>query len=201
MKYLNLKTILLLAYIMLFIWSAINPIDFNVWWVEALTSLIPVVLLIILYFRKIKFSNFGYILAFIFPAMHIIGSHYTFALVPFDWFNNLIESERNMYDRLAHFSVGFYSFLIIEGLINFKLVAKKWLAYTYSIFFIIALSAIYEIFEWRYAVSADPSAGIAILGSQGDIWDAQKDMLMDTLGAILGWILYLFFSKKDFSKK
>lgn len=193
----RIPQILLTIYTLLFIWSFYNPYDFNVWIVEAITSLITVLILVILYIRNIQFTNTAYILASIFPIMHIIGAHYTFALVPFDWFNSLIDSERNMYDRLAHFSVGLYSYIIIESFIKYKLANRNWVAYTYSIFLIMAIAAVYEIFEWLYAVSADPSAGIAILGSQGDIWDAQKDMLMDTLGAVSGFVLFILFYNKS----
>src|SRR5574343_276123 len=164
--------IVLALYFIIFIWSAINPVDKNVWYIEAITSFIPVLILFILYIKNIRLSNTAYVLMSIFPILHIIGAHYTFALVPFDWFSNLFGYERDMFDRVAHFSVGFYVFAIIS------------------------LSAVYEIFEWQYAVLGDPNAGIAVLGSQGDVWDAQKDMLMDTLGAILVIIVYFFKSRE-----
>jgi putative membrane protein len=127
--------------------------------------------------------------------MHTIGGHYTFALVPFDWFDNLFGFERNMYDRVAHATVGFYAYPIVEALLGYKVVNKKWFAYLSAFAIIPAIAAFYEIFEWRYAVGADPTAGIAVLGSQGDIWDAQKDMLMDTLGGVFGTVLYFIVSK------
>jgi putative membrane protein len=101
-----------------------------------------------------------------------------------------------MYDRVAHATVGLYSFAIMELLLNYKMVNKKWIAYTYAIFFIMALAMSYELFEWQYAVSVNPTAGIEVLGSQGDIWDAQKDMLMDTLGALAGFLLFIFTKRK-----
>jgi putative membrane protein len=54
---------------------------------------------------------------------------------------------------------------------------------------------VYELFEWAYAIMADPEAGIAILGSQWDIRDAQKDMLMDTIGALVGVGVYTIRKK------
>ncbi len=62
--------------------------------------------------------------------------------------------------------------------------------YLFSLFSIVTVAGAYEVIEWWYAVSADEAAGIAVLGSQGDIWDAQKDILADTLGALL--VLTLF---------
>lgn len=187
--------ILLLIYVAFFVWSSVNPVDLSVWRVEAITSAISVILFVILYIFKVRLSNLAYVLCLIFPVMHIIGAHYTFANVPFDWFNNMIHSSRNMYDRVAHASVGLYSFAIIELLLKYRMVNKRWIAFTYAIFFIMALAMTYELFEWWYAVSVNPSAGIEVLGSQGDIWDAQKDMLMDTLGAIFGFLMFFIFRK------
>ena len=73
-----------------------------------------------------------------------------------------------------------------------RLVHTRWIVALFPVFAIASLAGAYEIFEWQYAVSADPQAGIAVLGSQGDIWDAQKDMLADTLGAILVTICFFY---------
>ncbi len=187
--------LLLTVYVLEFIVLAFNPTDREVWKTENLTIIPIVVALIIFYIRGVRFSNISYALMSVLIYMHTIGGHYTFALVPFDWFDNLFGFERNMYDRVAHMTVGFYAYPMIEGLIRYKVVNKKWFAYVASFAIIPAIAAIYEIFEWRYAVSADPSAGIAVLGSQGDIWDAQKDMLMDTIGGAIGAALYFIVSR------
>ena len=126
--------------------------------------------------------------------MHTYGGHYTFELAPFDWFNTMFGYERNMYDRVAHMSVGLYSYAMIEALITYKVVNQRWFAYFAAFMTIPAIAAFYEVFEWRYAISADPEAGLAVLGSQGDIWDAQKDMLMDTIGGLIGVVLYFLTS-------
>jgi putative membrane protein len=190
--------ILLGIYILIFIWSAINPTDRGVWWVEAITSLIPVVLVWIAYIKGIKLSSLAYVFLSVLPIMHVIGAHYTFAEVPFDWFNNLFGFERNMYDRVAHMTVGFYALGIIEALQIKNVSNKRWFAVTYALFAIMALAGLYELFEWLYAILGDPNAGIAVLGAQGDIWDAQKDILMDTLGAVISVIV---FYVREFFKK
>lgn len=196
-KFKNITPVFALSiYILVFIWSAINPVDYKVWQIEAMTSLLPVLLLVILYIKGVRFSAFAYVLCAIFPLMHIVGAHYTFANVPFDWFNSLIGSERNMYDRVAHASVGLYSFLLAELFVKYKLSNYKWVIYMVPLLFIMSLAMSYELFEWWYAVSVNPEAGIEVLGSQGDIWDAQKDMLMDTIGAFAGILFYYYINNK-----
>ena len=181
--------ILLAIYIVLFSILAISPYDRAVWWAENIPVML-IVLALVLTYKRFQFSNTAYSLMSIFLILHTIGGHYTFALVPFDWFTNLFGFERNHYDRIAHFSVGFYAYAMAEFMLKTKAVNKKWVLYLTPIFFIMAIAGAYEVIEWWYAVSADPNAGIAVLGSQGDIWDAQKDILMDTLGALTSMIFF-----------
>ena len=143
--------------------------------------------------------------------LHTIGGHYTFELVPFESINQLFGWERNMYDRIAHFMIGVYAFPIMEYLWRSKAIQQKWLLYTFGICSILRTviynctyrvghtAGAYEIFEWRFAIIADPKAGLAVLGSQGDIRDTQKDMLMDTLGALLA--VFLFIIREKFINK
>lgn len=186
----NIPILLFIAYVILFLWLAINPWERETWFVENMTILPIVLFLAALYWRGIRFSNLSYIMMSFLIFMHTYGGHYSFARVPFDWFTNFFGFERNHYDRIAHFTVGFFAFPIVEMLLRYKLVNRKWVAYTYGVFAIMALALLYELFEWRFAVLADPTAGIAILGSQGDIWDAQKDMLADSLGAIFAVMVF-----------
>lgn len=188
--------ILLVAYIVEFIVLAISPVDRAVWLTENLTVLPIVVILAVMYMRNIRLSNLSYFFMSILIYMHTIGGHYTFALVPFDWFNNFFGFERNMYDRVAHAMVGLFAYPIIEELIRYRVVNRKWFAYLSAICIMMAVAAGYEIFEWRYAIQSDPSSGLAVLGSQGDIWDAQKDMLMDALGAIFASTLHFLVNRK-----
>lgn len=183
---------LLGIYVILFVVLAIAPFDRAVWFAENLTVWIVLAVVIFLYRQGIRFSNMAYGLMFILIYLHTIGGHYTFALVPFDWPSDLFGFERNHYDRIAHFSVGFYAFAIAEWIWNEKLVANKFLLFTYPIFVIVTIAMSYELVEWWYAAgsSADVASAMAYLGSQGDIWDAQKDMLADTLGAIFATSIF-----------
>ena len=85
--------------------------------------------------------------------MHTIGGYYTFEYVPFDWFNNLFGFERNMYDRIAHYIIGFYAYPLIEYLDRKHLVNRSWILYGFGIFAIFTLASVYEIIERWYAAS------------------------------------------------
>lgn len=186
---------LMLGYAVLFLVLAINPLDRATWFVENLTVWIILAVIMGLYLGGIRFSKIAYALMFVLIYLHTIGGHWTFALVPFDWVTDFFGFSRNHFDRVAHFSVGFYAFAIAEWLWNKKLVANKFLLFTYPIFVIATIAMSYEVIEWIYAALSDPAAGAAYLGSQGDIWDAQKDMLADTLGAIGAVILFFIIRK------
>jgi len=182
---------LLVGYAVLFTILAFNPVDRATWFAENLTVWIIVGIILLLYARNIRFSNMAYVLMFFLIYLHTIGGHWTFALVPFDFVTNLFDFERNHFDRIAHFTVGFYAFAIAELLYTKKLITNRFLLFTYPVFAIAAIAMSYELVEWIYAAKAAPEAGLAYLGSQGDIWDAQKDMLADTLGAIFATSLFL----------
>jgi putative membrane protein len=175
---------LLAVYVVLFVVCGIAPHSRAVWWAENIPIVAIAVTLVVLYARGVRFSSLAYALMSVLLFLHTIGGHYTFERVPFDWFSNAFGFERNHYDRIAHFSVGCYAFGMAEGLIEHKLVARPWIAYCFGIFAIGTVAATYEIIEWIYAAAAGGDSGAAFLGSQGDIWDAQKDMLADISGAL-----------------
>lgn len=183
--------ILLTGYIALFIWGAIGPYDRATWWAENIPIVAVVTTLVVLYVRGIRFSPLAYGLMAVLPYMHTIGGHYTFERVPFEWFNRAFGFERNMYDRVAHFSVGFYAFGVVEYLLARRAMSRP-LASMFAVFAIATVAMSYELIEWWYAAYAgNAEAGANFLGSQGDIWDAQKDMLMDTLGAVTAVVVFL----------
>ena len=183
---------LLAAYLVVFVWLGWEPYDRAVWYAENGPIFAIAAYLTFLYFRGVQFSNFSYAMMAVLLFVHTVGGHYTFERVPFDWFNNFFGFERNMYDRVGHFSVGFYAFAIAEYIQKKAVANTKWVTYLLPFFFIMALAAAYELFEWWYAVTFGGSAGVAFLGSQGDVWDAQKDILMDTLGAVFALGVYFW---------
>ena len=186
--------LLLLFYFWLLFWSWINPVDRWVWYAEEWTVFV-VVLWLILTFRKFRFSNISYFIMFIWILIHTIWWHYTFEYVPFEWFNNLFWFERNMFDRFWHFTIWFYAFPIIELLSRKKLIKDKTTLYLFWLFSVVTIAWLYEVFEWLYAIYLDPATWSAVLWSQWDIWDAQKDILMDTLWAITIIFIYEILSQ------
>jgi len=180
---------LIVAFAVVWVWAAINPVMRRDWLLENLLVFVGVPALVIggTYFRL---SRVSYTLITVFMILHVIGSHYTYAQVPFgytlqQWFG----SNRNMYDRLVHFLYGFLlAYPVREVFLRLAKVKGFW-GYYLPLDLTLALSATFEIIEWVVASLADPEAGVAYLGTQGDIWDAQKDMLMAGVGALLAMII------------
>ncbi|WP_345222014.1 DUF2238 domain-containing protein [Hymenobacter koreensis] len=182
--------LLLGAYLALFTALAITPYSRSTWVAENLPIVLIVAVLVVLYLRGTRFSNLAYALMSVLIFLHTIGGHYTFERVPFEWFNQLFGFQRNMYDRVAHVSVGFFAFAILEQIDRTNTIRVRWVAYSFALCVIGTVAMSYEVIEWLYADMSDPTAGAAFLGSQGDIWDAQKDMLADTSGAVLALAIY-----------
>ncbi|MCB1802518.1 MAG: DUF2238 domain-containing protein [Gammaproteobacteria bacterium] len=181
---------LAIVFVIFFIALGIEPTSRPVW----IAEVIPVVLVfaaLVFTYSRFQFSNAAYLMMAVWMFWHTIGGHYTFANVPFDWFNGLIGSERNHFDRIGHFSVGFYAFACAEWMLR-RGHCRYVAANAFSLLLVMGIAAAYEIIEWWYAVLEGGDAGIEFLGSQGDIWDAQKDMLADTLGAVFALVLFAF---------
>lgn len=192
---------LIISFVAVWVWAAINPVFPHDWLLEnyLVFIFVPIILLLGHFF---KLSKVSYTLITIFLILHVIGSHYTYEHVPFgytlqEWFG----SSRNMYDRLVHFSCGFLLFYPIREMFMRLAKVKGIWSYIIPIDLWGSFSAIYEIIEWQAAKSVDPAAGLAFLGSQGDIWDAQKDMLLALIGASVAALVILIINakyKKDF---
>ena len=181
---------LALVFLVYFVALGIDPVSRTVW----IAEVVPVILVfcaLAFTYGRFRFSNTAYALMAVWMFWHTLGGHYTFANVPFDWFNELIGAERNHYDRIGHFSVGFYAYATVEWMLR-QGHCRYIAANAFALLLVMGIAAGYEIIEWWYAVLEGGDAGIEFLGSQGDIWDAQKDMLADTLGAVCALLLYGF---------
>jgi putative membrane protein len=184
---------LLVSFLAVWTWAAIDPVFPDDWWLENILVFLGVPFIVGLgfYFRL---SNLSYTLITIFMMLHAIGSHYTYAEVPFgftlqSWFG----AERNMFDRLVHFLYGLLlAYPVREVFVRITRARGVWSFYL-PIELTLASSAIYELIEWLAAAGVDPEAGLAFLGAQGDVWDAQKDMGLAGLGSIVAMLVTLAF--------
>jgi len=165
------------------VWAAIEPRYPDDWLLEnyLVFVFVPVFLLAARYFRL---SNLSCTLITVFMLLHVVGSHYTYAEVPFGTtLQHGFGSERNMYDRLVHFSYGLLMVYPLREIFVRVVKASGMWAYWFPLVMVLAFSAGYEIIEWLVAARVDPEAGLAFLGAQGDVWDAQKDMGLAVIGA------------------
>ena len=176
----RLMTAVLLALSVGFGWQ---PSDRTVWYVEMVWC---VGLWAILFFtrRVFLFSTAAYFCFFVWMVLQVVGAHFTFEHVPMDWLTKPLGLVRNPYDRIAHFAVGWFAFPIAELFHRRGWTRSAGFAAFFAVASIVALAGVWELVEWIYAVLDGGDAGAAFLGSQGDVWDAQKDILCDTLGAL-----------------
>jgi len=168
---------------------AVRPKHVTNWIVEN-TLLVALVIFLIVTRKRFPLSNLSYTLIAVFLALHTIGAHYSYSEVPYnDWFKAIfgrpLHGGRNMYDRLVHFSFGFLmAYPIREMFLRIARVRGFW-GYYLPLDVTMSFSMLYELIEWAYAAIAGGDAGAAFLGTQGDEWDAQKDMAMATLGGLI----------------
>lgn len=182
--YIVLLSILVAA----FVWSAIHPVDRLTWALEVAPVVIALPILVFTY-RNFVFTPLVYSLVLLHALILLVGGHYTYAEVPwFNWLRDTYELSRNYYDRLGHFAQGFVPAMVAREILlrRSPLVRGRWLFFIVSCI-CLSISAFYELVEWWVAVY-EGGAADAFLGSQGDVWDTQSDMLMALLGAICAQI-------------
>lgn len=170
---------------LVFVWSGIGPHDRLTWWLEVAPVVIAVPLLLLTY-RRFRLTDLVYGLIFIHAVILLVGGHYTYALVPlFDTVRDWMGHDRNSYDGLGHLAQGFVPAMIARELLirTSTLERGKWMA-ALIIFSCLGISALYELIEWGAAATSNESAE-AFLGTQGDVWDTQKDMALAGVGATL----------------
>ncbi len=184
--------ILLVCYLGLWIALALNPVDRGDWLLENLVVFATFFVLGLTYGR-FRFSTFSYTLFFLFLALHAFGAHYTYAKVPAGfWLADVLHLGRNHFDRLVHFGFGLLIVYPMRELLIRSAGAKaRWVA-ALALIVIFALSSFFEIVEAIVAQLVHPDLGSAYLGTQGDIWDAQKDMCAALLGALVATALSRF---------
>ena len=188
---------LLLAYGLFWGWLAIEPVDRHDWFLENLLALALVAVLVLTH-RRFSFSLASYYLIFAFLMLHAIGAHYTYAEVPFGfWLKDLLALSRNPFDRLVHFAYGaLLAYPIRELLVRLAGVRGLW-SYYLPVSAVLAQGGFFEVIEALVAMIVSPELGNLYLGTQGDEWDAQKDMAAAGIGGVLTMGVALWMSLRQ----
>jgi len=176
--------------------SAINCHDYFTWILEVFPAIIGLLVLLFT-FKRFRFAYFTYVMILFHCYILFIGGHYTYAQVPlFNWIRDVFHQSRNNYDKVGHFVQGFVPAIITRELfIRLNIIQKKtWIPFL-TVTVCMSISVCYELLEWLVSVSSGAS-GDSFLGTQGDIWDTQSDMLFATIGAICMVTLFSKFQDK-----
>jgi putative membrane protein len=171
-------------------WSWINPYDRFTWWLESIPAIVAVVVLTATY-KKFRLTDLLYGLIALHCIVLLVGGHYTYARVPlFDDLSHIMGWERNHYDRVGHIMQGLVPAVIARELLirTSTLQRGAWMM-VLIVMGCLGIGALYEIIEWA-AAALTGEAAESFLGTQGDIWDTQKDMALAGIGAVLGLGLF-----------
>jgi putative membrane protein len=181
--------VLLIAALLATALSAVAPFDWLTWWMEAVPVLIAVPILLATY-RRHPLTPLLYRLIFLHMLVLLFGAHYSYARVPLGfWMEDLFGFGRNHYDRIGHFMQGFMpAILSREILLRAGVVRRGGWLFFICVCICLAFSAFYELIEWWSAVAAG-DATLEFLGTQGDVWDAQWDMLFALIGGVCSLLL------------
>ena len=181
----RLLQVLLGTYALVWVITGIAPLDRHDWFLENLLVFAVMAVLVGTY-RVFPLSDLSYLLITAFLTLHAIGAHYTYSDVPFGfWLQHALGFARNPFDRIVHFSFGLLLAYPIREVFLRVANARGFWAYYLPLDVTLAFSALYEIMEMVIATLVAPGTGDAWLGTQGDVWDAQKDMAMAGVGALL----------------
>jgi putative membrane protein len=191
----NARFALTLLALLLVLWVplAIAPWHRADWLLENVLLLLGIAVLAGTWRRHV-FSRASYVLMFAFMCLHTIGAHYTYAEVPYDaWmqrlagqtFNSMVGWERNNFDRVVHFAYGLLLVYPVRELLLRAWNLRGFPGYLFALDLTMSSSMLYELVEWAAAAVFGGELGMAYLGTQGDVWDAHKDMALAALGALL----------------
>lgn len=187
-----LQKIYLGIFFLVWTWTFAGTTDYKNWFIEN-TLTIFFMSTLVLTFKKYRLSDLSYTFIFVYILLHIYGAMYTYAENPFGyWLQEIFHTSRNHYDRIVHFSFGFMlAYPMRDLFLNVFEFPSKY-AWALPAEITMSFSGLYEIIEWLVADVLYPSQGTAYLGTQGDVWDAQKDMCLAFSGAVL--VLLLAFA-------
>lgn len=184
-------------YALLWLALAINPFNRFDWFLENLLVFVAVAAIALTY-RRFALSRPAYLLIAGFLALHAVGAHYTYSENPLGaGVQTLLQLERNHYDRAVHFCYGLllvYPFFDLYRR-HVRPSHGAW-CYLFAIMTVLATSGLYEIIEWTAALLLEPDDALAFLGTQGDVFDAQKDATLAFVGGFIALTLVGAFRRR-----
>ena len=186
-SYFRMPLVLLSIVVVVCIATVANPPAGRIsWLLEVGPGLAGIIILIVLY-KRFPMSHMVYVCVFLHIFVLIYGGYYTYAETPLgNWAKEAFGFSRNHYDRIGHIALGvFPAFIIREVLLRKTPLQRGGWLYFIIISIVLAVAAFWELLEWWVALLAASDVGTAFLGSQGDIWDAQWDMLLALVGAMV----------------
>jgi putative membrane protein len=199
-------------YAVVWVATALDPAERDVWLLENLLVFVFVGLMAVTA-RSFAFSRLSYALIILFLCLHSIGAHYTYSLVPYDAWSEALTGrsvselfgwQRNHYDRLIHFTYGLLlAYPVREVFLRIANVRGFW-GYFLPLDLTMSSSLLYELIEWGAAVTFGGDLGMEFLGTQGDIWDGHKDMALAGLGALIAMVVTALINvalKRDFTRE
>jgi putative membrane protein len=183
-------TALLIVAIALSGWHPLFPED---WIVEHILVLAAAPVMWLLY-RKIPLSVVSWVGIYLFLYIHELGAHYTYSMVPYDqwtqsWFgfslNEHFGWQRNHFDRFVHLVYGLFLALPLKEIIAGWCGTRGFWHWFFALDVVMSSSCFYELLEWVAALVFSEDVGTAYVGTQGDEWDAHKDITLAVLGGFI----------------
>ena len=197
------KTVLVSSFVVIIVMllASIEPLEWSSYLLHQAGTLIFMAMMLTAY-RYLSIGTHAYSLSMLFLLIHIIGARYLYSYVPYDdWSHALLGFkltdyfgwQRNMYDRLVHFSYGLLLFAAMyNGLKAILRLPSPRQLIAITLLLNMASSMLYELFEWGIAMTLSAEDAESYNGQQGDMWDAHKDMALALLGGLISAVLYTF---------
>jgi len=189
-EYVKLHLFFFFVVLAVLIWSAIKPASYLTWVLEVSPAVVGLIIVIATY-RRFQLTTLSYAIIMVLAISMFIGGHYIYSKVPlFNWMKETFHWQRNHYDRFGHLLKGLFAIVLREMVLRKTPLPKGGWLTTIVLSMSLAIAALYEIIEWLVGTLAKQGKAVKdFLGTQGDPWDTQWDMLLCFVGSILALLL------------
>lgn len=197
----RLGALLFGLFLLWFVVLGIAPTSREDWMLENVITVLAMIW-VVWWQRRVGFSRLACGLLFAFAFLHEIGAHYQYSEVPYEhWFaaisdggsiDGLFGFQRNQFDRGIHFLYGLLITPVASEVITARVRLRGLWLFLMPVTFMMSHALIYELVEWSAASVFAADLGQAYLGTQGDVWDAQKDMALAVLGSLIAQPLWIW---------